>query len=234
MHTASASCSTNWQNQMPSFGHPRADPDGQPTRRAGSSPQGRSGKLALVPDEAKARLARGDSLWPARSCFSAQRTAAAGAHRAALDSSAHVAGVCTARCGLHVALLGRGTSAAGPPRWPWHGWGTLGEGTQNLDELGCHIDGRLEGSPVKDSFRDSRGWNLHDTCGLLCSAPMADWPVLCGHGCRGWQGDLGQERGRGREQPGRVRGALAGDAGRGVREERGQERAGRLAGAQEC
>jgi hypothetical protein len=66
------------------------------------------------------------------------------------------------------------------------------------------------------------------------SAPAPDWPVLRGQGCGGWQGDLGQEGGGAREQPGRVGGALAGDAGGGVREERGQERAGRLAGAQEC
>jgi len=54
--------------------------------------------------------------------------------------------------------------------------------------------------------RAIRAWNLQ---------------VLCGHGRRGWQGDPGQERGRPREEHGRVRGALAGDAGRGVREERG-------------
>jgi hypothetical protein len=52
--------------------------------------------------------------------------------------------------------------------------------------------------------------------------------VLRGHGCGSWQRDPGKERGRLRVKPGRIRGALAGDAGRSVRE----ERAGRLAGAQ--
>ena len=115
-----------------------------------------------------------------------------------------------------------------------NGWGTLGEGTQNLDGLGCHIAGRLEGPRLKIPSGTAGTGTYNDICRFLCSAPVPDWPVLCGHGCRGWQGDLGQERGRAREQPGRVRGALAGDAGRGVGEERGQQRAGRLAGAQEC
>ena len=47
------------------------------------------------------------------------------------------------------------------------------------------------------------------------------------------RGDPGQERGRTRQEPGLVRGALAGDARRGIREERRQVRADRLAGEQQ-
>src|SRR6266487_3317733 len=85
------------------------------------------------------------SSWPTDSCFSAQRTAAPGRVGQALTHLPDAEAVCTAGCGRTSCCWTLGRVLLVRHAGHDDGWSTLSEGTPNLDGLGCHIAGRLEG-----------------------------------------------------------------------------------------
>jgi len=113
----------------------------------------RSGPSSRPPTITFTSTGRGQrSSWPTDSCFSAQRTAAPGRVGQVLTHLPDAEAVCTAGCGRTSCCWTAGRVLLVRHAGHDDGWSTLSEGvgahsegTPNLDGLGCHIAGRLEG-----------------------------------------------------------------------------------------